>query len=198
VKRIAVAGGIGAGKSTVVEFLRDRGFTCVDADDVYADLVQPGSPLLAALVDAFGSAVLSATGHLDRAFVARVVFADRSALRRLNAITHPAVGLEMHRRLDQATSAAAFAAIPLFRESHREQLHLDEVWSVLVEPDVALDRLVSLRHMDEDDARQRLAAQMSNDERLALSDVVIWNNAGRDELATRLVELLGERGLDGH
>ena len=91
VKRIVIAGGIGAGKSAVAQRLRDLGFDVVDADDVAHDVTAPGSPTLATLVDAFGSAVLDDDGALDRAFVADVVFHDPTALRRLNSITHGAI-----------------------------------------------------------------------------------------------------------
>lgn len=197
-RRIAIAGGIGAGKSTVLAHLRARGFDACDADEVYADLTSPGRPLLNVLVDAFGSAILDQDGRLDRAFVASVVFDDPTALRRLNDITHPAVGVEMRRLLDEATGSAAFCAIPLLRAHHRESLALDEVWSVLVTPEIALGRLVAQRGMSESDAARRLASQMGNDERAALADEVIWNNEGREELLARVDELLRERGLDDH
>src|SRR5271170_7026235 len=109
VKRIVIAGGIGAGKSAVAQRLRDLGFSVVDADDVAHDVTSPGSPTLAALVDAFGSAVLEPNGSLDREFVAEVVFHDASALRRLNAITHGPIGVEIARRLDTAEGDAVFA-----------------------------------------------------------------------------------------
>ena len=198
VRRIAVVGGIGAGKSTVVDYLRSRDFVAVDADEVYAQLVRRGQPLLAVLVDAFGTAILTPDGELDRRFVSSVVFADPSALRRLDAITHPWVGREMRRQLDAAEGRAVFAALPLYRPEHRDSLALDEVWAVQVAPEVAVDRLVQQRTMSEDDARARLASQMGNDERAALADEVIWNNTSREDLRERVDELLRERGIDGH
>ena len=197
-RRIALAGGIGAGKSTVVDHLRARGFVAVDADEVYADLTRPGEPLLDVVVDAFGSAALTPQGALDRPFVAAVVFNDTTALARLNAITHRAVAEEMRRRMDEASGAAVFAAIPLLQAQHRRSLALDEVWAVQVDPAVALGRLVDQRHMTPDEARRRIAAQMSNDDRAALADEVIWNDLDRDALTDRVDELLRERGLDEH
>ena len=197
VTRIALIGGIGAGKSTVVDYVRARSFVAVDADEVYAALVGPGQPLLAALVDAFGSAVLTPTGELDRPFLASVVFSDPTALTRLDAITHPLVGREMRRQLDAAPGRAVFAAVPLYRPEHRESLALDEVWSVQVAPEIAIERLVEQRAMTEADARARIASQMSNEQRGPLVDEVIWNNTDRDALRERVDELLRERGLDG-
>jgi len=198
VRRIALAGGIGAGKSTVVDYLRAKGFIAVDADEVYADLVSRGQPLLDVLVDAFGAAVVTPDGDLNRTFLGSIVFADATARARLDAITHPVVGREMRRRLDEARGEAVFVAIPLFRHEHRESLAIDEVWSVHVAPEVAEQRLVDQRALSPAEARARIASQMDNASRESLSDVVIWNNTDRDALRGRVDELLKERGLDGH
>jgi dephospho-CoA kinase len=198
VRRIALTGGIGAGKSTVVDHLRARGFVALDADEIYHDLTGPGQPLLATLVDAFGSAVLDERGALDRPFLAGVVFSDATALARLNAITHGPIGRALRRQLDAATGRAVFVAIPLFRAAHREQLELDEVWSIQVTPEVAVERLVEQRGMTPDAVRERIAHQMTNREREALADEVVWNDGDRDTLRERVDELLSERGLDGH
>jgi dephospho-CoA kinase len=194
-KRIVIAGGIGAGKSAVGDRLRSLGFTVVDADDVAHDVTSPGSATLSALVDAFGSAVLDAEGSLDRAFVADVVFHDDSALRRLNAITHGPIGVEIIRRLDAADGDAVFAAIPLFRPEHRAAFSLDDVWSVQVSPETALRRLIDGRGFSEVDARARLANQMSNDERALLVDRVLWNEGTLDELSAEVDAALDEAGL---
>jgi dephospho-CoA kinase len=194
-KRIVIAGGIGAGKSAVGDRLRSLGFTVVDADDVAHDVTMPGSTTLAALVDAFGSAVLDEVGSLDRAFVAEVVFHDPSALRRLNAITHGPIGVEIARRLDSAEGEAAFAAIPLYRPEHRGAFALDAVWSVQVSPETAIRRLIDGRGFSEADARARLASQMSNDERAALADRVLWNEGTLEELFGEVDVALAEAGL---
>jgi dephospho-CoA kinase len=195
VKRIVIAGGIGAGKSAVAQRLRDLGFVVVDADDVAHDVTAPGSPTLATLVDAFGSAVLDREGALDRSFVAEVVFHDPTALRRLNSITHGAIGVEIVRRLDEADGDAVFAAIPLYRPEHRVAFALDAVWSVQVSPETAIRRLVNGRGFNESDARARLATQMSNDERAAIVDRVLWNEGTVDELYAELDAALAETGL---
>jgi dephospho-CoA kinase len=195
VKRIVIAGGIGAGKSAVAERLGALGFRVVDADDVAHDVTAPGSPTLATLVDAFGSAVLDSDGALDRPFVADVVFHDASALRRLNAITHGAIGVEIIRRLDDVDDEAVFAAIPLFRAEHRAALSLDAAWSVQVSPETAIRRLVNGRGFSEADARARLANQMGNDERAAIVDRVLWNEGTLDELYAELDVALAEAGL---
>lgn len=194
-RRIAVAGGIGAGKSQVEGRLGALGFEVVDSDAVAHAVTEPGTPAFAALRDAFGDAVLDASGRLDRAFLAEVVFADPTALRRLNDITHPRIGVEILARLEAALGAAAFVALPLFRPEHRAQLRLDSAWAVMVEPETAVRRLVEGRGMSEADARARLASQMSNDERAAIVDRVIWNEGTLDDLDRQVDEALAAEGL---
>lgn len=192
---MALAGGIGAGKSVVGDHLSSRGFLVVDADHVARFVVEPRQPAYVALQDAFGRAVLTDDGLIDRQFLADVVFHDDSALRRLNAITHGYIGQDIVRQLDGAAGSAVFVALPLFRPAHREAFRLDEVWAVLSEPDLALVRLKSFRGFSDDDARSRLRAQDTNDRRAADADVVLWNNGTLDELREAVDTLLRERGL---
>lgn len=192
---IGVAGGIGAGKSTVTEYLARRGYGVIDADVVARHVVEPNRPAWRALRDAFGDAVLASDRRIDRAFLAEVVFHDRSALARLNRITHGQIGVEILAQLDQVTGPAAFVALPLFKPEHRAIFHLTRVWGVLASPEVALARLVGARGLDERDARARLANQPSNDERLALVDDAIWNDGTKAELYERVDELIVARGL---
>ena len=194
-KRIVIAGGIGAGKSATTDYLASLGYAVVDAD-VVAHLVSgPGTPTLRALRDAFGDAVLNADGSLDRAFVAEIVFNDAVALERLNRITHPAIGEEMNRQLAQASGRAVFIAIPLYRAALRDVLKVDEAWALLVSPSTALERLRDGRGFTESDARARLASQMSNDERVALVDRVIWNEGTIDDLHASIDRALAESGV---
>ncbi len=176
--------------------IRQSGLPVLDADAVVRDLLEPGSPLLAVVVDAFGAAVLTPSGVYDRQFVARVIFSDESARRRLNSIIHPAVGRRLREFLDEQDpdATAAFVAIPLMRPEHRVQLALDEVWVLEVSPDEALRRLVAGRGMSEEDARARLRAQLDNEARRALSDVVLDNSGTPEHLRAQLEELLG-RGV---
>ncbi len=189
-KRIAIAGGIGAGKSAVGQRLGQLGFAVIDTDAVAHDVTSVGQPAWRALRDAFGDAVLRADGTLDRVFVADVVFHDPSSLRRLNLITHGYIGAEVMKQLSSATGTVAFVAIPLFRPEHRDVFQLDQAWAVLVDPDTAVRRLVAHRGFNEADARARLATQMSNDERAAIVDRVIWNEGSLDELHVSLDEAL--------
>jgi dephospho-CoA kinase len=195
VKRIVIAGGIGAGKTAATDYLASRGFAIVDADDVARTVTEPGEPAWIAMVDAFGDAVLQEDRTLDRAFVAEVVFHDPSALKRLNMITHDHIGLEILRRVSAATEDAVFIAIPLFRAEHRKAFELDEVWAVLTPPEVALARLIQYRGFSEADARARLASQISNDERASLADQVLWNDGTTNDLHEKIDAQLARVGL---
>jgi len=194
VKRIALIGGIGSGKSTLEAHLVGRGLPVIDADAIARRLTVPGAPVGDAIVDAFGAGVLR-EGVIDRALLASVAFARPENLTRLNALTHPAIGREMRREMDEQQAPAVFVAIPLFREDHRRSLALDEVWGVVVAPTVALDRLVHQRGMTLDDARARLEAQPSNAEREALCDLVLANDGTPEDLFARVDGLLAERGI---
>lgn len=194
-KRIAVVGGIGAGKSTVTARLGALGWPIVDADLIARSVTAKGTRAWQALRDAFGDAVLDGRGEVDRAFLADVVFHDASALERLNTITHGPIGAEMARQLTACTGPAAFVAIPLYRPEHRAGLGLDAVWAVQVSPETAVDRLVRLRGFSEDDARARLANQMGNEERAAVADRVIWNEGSLEELYVAVDDELAEEGL---
>ncbi len=194
-KRIVIAGGIGAGKSTATGYLASLGFSTIDADDVAHAVTEPGQPAWWALRDAFGDAVLAPDSTLDRAFLADVVFHDESALKRLNLITHGWIGQEILRRIDETSGSAVFISLPLFRSEHRAAFRLDEAWAILVGPNVALSRLVNQRSFSEDDARARLAAQMSNEERAAIVDVVLYNDGTPDDLYRAIDHQLERSGL---
>ena len=165
----------------------------MDADEIAREVVEPGRPAWQALRDAFGDAILDPEGHLDRAFMAEVVFRDRSALRRLNHVTHGHIGAQIHHRLATLEHPVAFVALPLFRPEHRDIFDFAEVWSVQVDPEIAVARLVAYRGFGDDEARARIANQMTNDERCAIVDRVIWNEGTLEELHASLEELLEGR-----
>ncbi len=194
-KRVAIAGGIGAGKTALAEHLTSRGWPVVDADLVARRVVEPGEPAWRALRDAFGTAVLAGDNEIDRAFLADIVFRDATALRRLNHITHGYIAEEIMRQIAATSADVVFIALPLYRDEHRNQLGLDEVWAVEVDPEVAVARLIESRGFSEADARARLAVQMSNEARRALADRVISNEGTREELTVKVDEALRALGV---
>jgi dephospho-CoA kinase len=183
---------MGAGKTAATDRLSSLGFSVVDADVSARRIVEKGEPAWRALQDAFGTAVLTPEGDIDRKYVADVVFHDTSALRRLNHITHGYIASEMKAEVAGASGPVVFEALPLYRVEHREEFGFDEVWAIQVDPAVALERLTTLRGFSPEDARARLAVQMSNEERAAIVDRVIWNDGTVDDLYRSLDAALEE------
>lgn len=185
-QKIGLTGGIGAGKSSVSKLLVSRGAVLVDSDLIAREVVAPGTPGLAAVVAEFGSAVLGADGALDRPALGAVVFADPERLKALNAIVHPLV---------RARSAELEAAagpddvvvhdVPLLAENGLAPL-FDQVLVVDAADEVRVDRLVRLRGMAEAEARSRMAAQATREQRLAVADLVIDNNGTPAELVAQV------------
>ncbi|WEF22351.1 dephospho-CoA kinase [Microbacterium maritypicum] len=173
---IALTGGIASGKSTIARRLAEHGAVIVDADQIVRDVQSPGSPVLARISEAFGAAVIAPDGSLDRAALGAKVFGHPDHLAQLNAIVHPAVREESQRRFDAALADDAKAVVvydvPLLVEAR-----VDDPWDLIVvaHAPAALrrQRLVDLRGMDESAAQDRIDAQVSDDRRLAIADVVI-------------------------
>ena len=179
---MGLTGGIGAGKSTVSARLRDRGAVIVDADVITKDLQKPGTEVFAAMVARFGDRILAADGTLDRQAVADIVFNDPEELKALNAIVHPAVGVEIFRRIEEQTGTDSVVVldIPLLVEGGRYKVGGVLVVDTPVE--VAVHRLVELRGMAEADARARIANQVSREDRVAKADMVVDNGGSEADL----------------
>ena len=186
--RIGLTGGIGSGKSTVSRLLGERGAVVVDADVIAREVVAPGTPGLAAIVEAFGPTVLAADGSLDRPGLAAVVFADPEARRRLDAIVHPLVRARAG-ELEAAAPPDAVVVhdVPLLAETGQGASY-DLVVVVETDPGVRVARLVQ-RGLRADDARARIAVQATDEQRRAIADVVL-DNSGTPEQLTEQVERL--------
>jgi dephospho-CoA kinase len=189
---VGLTGGIGSGKSTVSALLAEAGAEVVDADAITRELQQPGQPVLAAMVERFGPGILAADGTLERQAVADIVFRDPAALADLNAIVHPAVGAEIARRLGAraGTEGIVVLDVPLLVESKRAG-HA-ALMVVDVDPEIAVRRLVDQRGMGEDDARARMANQVSREDRVARADIVIDNSGDLAALRNRVAEVWTE------
>jgi dephospho-CoA kinase len=176
---VGLTGGIGSGKSTVADLLVERGAVLIDADRIAREVVAPGGPALAPLVERFGPGILTPEGTLDRAALAALVFPDPEALAALNAITHPLIGAEMTARRTAAedTDAVVVLDVPLLKTEHRDLLTLAFVIVVDTPVDTALTRLVERRGFTRADAEARMAAQPSREERRVGADFVIDNSS---------------------
>jgi len=185
---IGLTGGIGSGKSTVSALLAAKGAVIIDADAITRELQQPGTEVFTAMVERFGPSIVAADGTLDRAAVADLVFNDPDALKDLTGIVHPAVGVEIARRLEaeRDTDHLVVLDVPLLVESGRDDMAGLVV--VDVDPEVAVSRLVEHRGMRDDDARSRMARQVSREDRLAKADLVIDNSGTPADLAAEIDE----------
>ncbi|MEU9523112.1 dephospho-CoA kinase [Streptomyces sp. NPDC048224] len=190
--KVGLTGGIGAGKSEVSRLLVEHGAVLIDADRIAREVVAPGTPGLAAVVEAFGEGVLAEDGSLDRPKLGSIVFADPERLAVLNGIVHPLVG-ERSRALEEAAAEDAVVVhdVPLLTENGLAPLY-DLVVVVDADPGTQLDRLVRLRGMTEHDARARMAAQATREQRREIADVVVDNDVPMEELRRRVAEVWAE------
>ncbi|MFJ6684837.1 dephospho-CoA kinase [Streptomyces werraensis] len=186
---VGLTGGIGAGKSEVSRLLVECGAVLIDADRIAREVVEPGTPGLASVVKAFGEEILTEDGSLDRPRLGVLVFNDPEKLATLNSIVHPLVGARS-RELEEAApdDAVVVHDVPLLTENGLAPLY-DVVIVVDASPDTQLDRLVRLRGMSEEDARARMAAQATREQRRAIADVVIDNDVPLDALERRVREV---------
>ncbi len=191
--QVGLTGGIGSGKSTVAARLVERGAVLVDADRIARDVVAPGTDGLGEVVAAFGGTVLAAGGGLDRPALAAVVFRDADARQRLNAIVHPRVRSRSQELIAAAPADAVVVQdIPLLVESGMAP-HFPLVVVVHADQEERVRRLVGSRGMPEDDARARIAAQATDDQRRSVADVWLDNSGAPDELTAAVDVLWDER-----
>lgn len=184
--KVGLTGGIGAGKSEVSRRLSERGAVVIDADRIAREVVEPGTPGLAAVVAEFGDGVLTADGRMDRERVGEIVFADPERLAALNAIVHPLVGERMQELMDAAPDDAIVVYdVPLLAENDLAAMY-DVVIVVDAPVELQVERLTANRGMTEDAARARIAAQATREQRRAVADHVIDNTGSLDELEARI------------
>ena len=183
--RIGLTGGIGSGKSTVAALLAERGARVVDADRIAREVLEPGTPGLAAVVAEFGAGVLTDAGSLDRPALAAVVFADPAARARLDAVVHPLVRARAAEALASAPEDAVVVQdVPLLVETGQAGSY-DLVLVVEADETIRVERLVE-RGLTAEDARARIASQATDEQRRAVADVVLRNDGDRTELTAQV------------
>ncbi|WP_329542162.1 dephospho-CoA kinase [Streptomyces sp. NBC_01358] len=190
--KVGLTGGIGAGKSEVSRMLAGYGAVLIDADRIAREVVEPGTPGLDAVVGEFGTGILTPEGTLDRPRLGSVVFSDGERLAALNAIVHPLVGARSA-ELERAAGPDSVVVhdVPLLTENGLAPLY-DLVIVVDAAPETQLDRLVRLRGMTEQEARARMAAQATREQRRAVADLVIDNDGPIEALEPQVREVWAE------
>jgi len=184
---IGLTGGIASGKSAVAQRLASHGAVVIDADALAREVVEPGTPGLAAIAERFGDGLVTADGALDRPALGAIIFADAQARLDLNAITHPLVQQRARELMAAADardpSAVVVYDVPLLLEaSAQDGYHrFEQIVVVEAEPATRIRRLVELRGMSEADAARRIASQATDAERRAIADIVIDSNGTLDQ-----------------
>ncbi|MFN6962793.1 MAG: dephospho-CoA kinase [Pyrinomonadaceae bacterium] len=190
--KVGLTGSIAVGKTHVCEVFRELGFHVLDADVTAREVVEPGTPGLAAVVDEFGSEILTADGSLDRAKLGAIVFADAAKRQRLNSIVHPLVIEAQDRWLAdvEATDPHGVAIVDaaLMIESGGCK-RFDKLIVVWCRPEIQLERLMRRNGLSEDEARRRIAAQMPQEEKMKFADFLIDTSGSADETRRRILEV---------
>ena len=188
-KILGLTGGIGSGKSTVAALLADRGASVIDADRIAHTIYEPGKPGFDLVLERFGRDILGEDGHVDRALLGGKVFGDRAALEDLNRIVHPLVRSEVAERVAELINEDEHAVVVIEAALMTETGWTGgagALWTVIADPEVATHRLVTMRGMDPDDVRLRMAAQVDNDTRRRLASLVIENNGNLEDLESEV------------
>ena len=189
-RRYAITGGIGSGKSTVAAMFARLGAVIIDADAISRDLMRPTENTLNAVVAEFGPDILHPDGTLNRSALAALVFSDEDARNRLNNIVHPAVRARADALVEQARRAPGFSGIiiddiPLLAETNRAA-EFDGVIVVRTGLEKRLSRLTKTRGMAEEDARARIAAQATDAQRAAIATWIIDNDGSAENTQTQV------------
>ncbi|KAA0886602.1 dephospho-CoA kinase [Corynebacterium amycolatum] len=189
--KVGLTGGMGSGKSTVARRFAELGAVIIDADQIARDVVEPGEPALAELAEAFGEGILLDDGSLNRGELAKRAFVSAEKTELLNSITHPRIEQRTEEQFNAAGDAIIVFDSPLLIEMGQSEAQ-DLVVVVHTPVEVRLDRLVESRGVDREDAKQRIAKQISDDKRLQFADVVL-ENSGTEEDLVRQVDRIWER-----
>lgn len=191
-KIIGLTGGIASGKSTASEIISTMGYPVVDADEISIELAEPGQPIWQAYKDRYGEKVLYQDGSLNRKAVAALVFSDKDELAWANSMSHPIIHSRIKAAIKELEAMGAdrvFLDIPLLFEAGFQDM-TDAVWLVYISPACQLSRLMERNGYSQAEAKMRIDAQMSIDEKCKLADVIIDNQGTIEELRINIIKEL--------
>ena len=192
-KVIGLTGGIGAGKSTVSSYLKEKGYLILDADAIAHEITAKGSPVLNQIADTFGREMILSDGTLDRKRLAAVVFSDAEKKLQLEELTTKQVVKIISDRVEELRKKDEYDIIfvdaPLLFEAGVDAM-TDLVWMVTADDEVRIARVMARDRANREDVLRRIANQMNNDEKIRRSQEVIDNSKGKDELYQQIESLL--------
>lgn len=190
-KIIGITGGIASGKSTVTNYLRQKGYQVIDADQVVHELQAKGGKLYQALVSWLGSAILNEAGELDRPKLSQLIFSSQENLAKSSRLQNDIIRQELAKRRDQLAKIEEtfFMDIPLlFEQDYADWF--DEVWLVDVSKGTQLERLIARNNLSQEEAQQRIAAQLSLADKRQRAEIVIDNNGALSDTLKQVQALL--------
>jgi len=192
---IGLTGGIASGKSTVLQHLRQEGYSVIDADKLGHKVLEQGNPGYNKVVKCFGNEILNPDGSVNRTALGRIVFVDAGKLKQLNEISHPIIAEMIQKEFEESVSDSnrgiVFLEAALLIEANWYKV-CGHIWVVSLDPTVALHRLQERDNLSETEAKLRLGAQLDQEERLAYADVVLQNEGTLEELFTQTQQALLE------
>ncbi len=187
-KIIGLTGGIGSGKSTTSQFLKELGAVVIDLDQIGHDVQTKGGGVYKQILSAFGEGILAADGEIDRVKLGKIVFNDHKALERLNGIVHPAIDKRVEEETEknrrQGVKVMVMEAAAML-ENHRSW-QANEIWVVIAREKDVIQRIKNRPDYNEDIARSRIHSQMTNEERVKNADITIINDGTVDELKAKI------------
>lgn len=190
-KIIGITGGIASGKSTVTNYLRQKGYQVIDADQVVHELQAKGGKLYQALVSWLGSAILNEAGELDRPKLSQLIFSSQENLAKSSRLQNDIIRQELANRRDQLAKIEEtfFMDIPLlFEQDYADWF--DEVWLVDMSKGTQLERLMARNNLSQEEAQQRIAAQLSLADKRQRAEIVIDNNGALSDTLKQVQALL--------
>lgn len=191
-KTIALTGSIGAGKSSVLKMLADMNILTISADQINHELLQKNAEGYRNVVAVFSSDILDANKEIDKQKLAQVIFSNNTNRQKLEEIMHPLILKTIQNKINASHEAKiVIVEVPLLFESKWDR-YFDECWVVVSKDELRLARLLNDRHMKEQDAKQRMKAQMSQEEKMVKADQIIYNDHGKKELKQQIQLLLEE------
>ena len=192
---IGLTGGIASGKSTVLQHLRQAGYSVIDADKLGHKVLEQGNPGYNKVVKCFGNEILNPDGSVNRTALGRIVFVDAEKLKQLNEISHPIIAEMIQKEFEKSVSDSnggiVFLEAALLIEANWYKV-CGQIWVVSLDPTVALRRLKERDNLSETEAKLRVGAQLDQEERLAYADVVLQNEGTPEELFTQTQQALRE------